>query len=99
MAVFDALPTDGSSSNATLLADKLGVEKELLGESFIPSSKVWYTKALDQVRFMRILTAVVPFAEVGEEEYTHTPYSMVYLVPELRGIFKLMSETPFVITH
>lgn len=32
MGVFDALPTDGSSSSATTLADKLGVEKELLGK-------------------------------------------------------------------
>ncbi|QSZ29967.1 hypothetical protein DSL72_004485 [Monilinia vaccinii-corymbosi] len=74
MGVFDALPTDGSSSSATALAEKLGVEKELL------------------VRFMRVLTVVGPFAEVGEEEYTHTPYSMAYLVPELRGFFKLMYD-------
>ena len=40
---------------------------------------------------MRVLTPVGPFAEVGVEEYTHTPYSLVYLVPELGGIFKLMS--------
>ncbi|RAL66952.1 hypothetical protein DID88_007734 [Monilinia fructigena] len=74
MGVFDALPADGSSYSATTLAEKLGVEKELL------------------VRFMRVLTVVGPFAEVGEDEYTHTPYSMVYLVPELRGIFKLMYD-------
>ncbi|KAG4027317.1 hypothetical protein MFRU_031g00650 [Monilinia fructicola] len=74
MGVFDALPADGSSYSATTLAEKLGVEKELL------------------VRFMRVLTVVGPFAEVGEEEYTHTPYSMAYLTPELRGIFKLMYD-------
>ncbi|TGO27260.1 hypothetical protein BPAE_0045g00590 [Botrytis paeoniae] len=74
MGVFDALPTDGSSSSATALAEKLGVEKELL------------------IRFMRVLTAVGPFAETGEEEYAHTPYSMVYMAPELRGIFKLMFD-------
>ncbi|KAF7870251.1 uncharacterized protein EAF02_009441 [Botrytis sinoallii] len=74
MGVFDALPTDGSSSSATALAEKLGVEKELL------------------VRFMRVLTAVGTFAETGEEEYAHTPYSMVYMAPELRGIFKLMFD-------
>ncbi|TEY83831.1 hypothetical protein BOTCAL_0024g00400 [Botryotinia calthae] len=60
MGVFDALPTDGSSSSATALAEKLGVEKELL------------------VRFMRVLTAVGPFAEIGKEEYAHTPYSMAF---------------------
>ncbi|KAF7871817.1 hypothetical protein EAF04_003924 [Stromatinia cepivora] len=74
MGVFDALPMDGSSSSATILAENLGVEKELL------------------VRFMRVLTVAGPFAEVGEEEYAHTPYSMVYMVPELRGIFKLMYD-------
>ncbi|CAD6445816.1 f8921658-439b-4469-aae0-2ac0945003d8 [Sclerotinia trifoliorum] len=74
MGVFDALPMDGSSSSATILAENLGVEKELL------------------VRFMRVLTAAGPFAEVGEEEYAHTPYSMVYMAPEFRGIFKLMYD-------
>ncbi|ESZ91778.1 hypothetical protein SBOR_7848 [Sclerotinia borealis F-4128] len=74
MGIFDALPTDGSSASATLLAEKLGVEKELL------------------VRFMRVLTVIGPFAEVGVEEYTHTQYSMVYLAPELKGVFKLMYD-------
>lgn len=32
MGVFDALPMDGSSSSATILAENLGVEKELLGK-------------------------------------------------------------------
>ncbi|PQE33396.1 O-methyltransferase protein [Rutstroemia sp. NJR-2017a WRK4] len=44
------------------------------------------------VRLMRVLTPLGPFEEVGEEEYKHTPYSMVYLVPEIRGIFKLMYD-------
>lgn len=37
MGVFDALPTDGSSSSATALAEKLGVEKELLGKCLRPT--------------------------------------------------------------
>lgn len=48
---------------------------------------------------MRVLTAVGPFAETGEEEYAHTPYSMVYMAPELRGIFKLMSGNDSTIAH
>ncbi|KAM3065358.1 hypothetical protein ACMFMG_011519 [Clarireedia jacksonii] len=44
------------------------------------------------VRLMRVLTPLGPFEEVGEEVYKHTPYSMVYVVPEIRGIFKLMYD-------
>lgn len=36
---------------------------------------------------MRNATSAGPFEEVGPEEYTHTPYSLLYLVPELRAIF------------
>lgn len=39
---------------------------------------------------MRMATVTGLFQEVNSEEYAHTPYSMVYLVPELRGVFKLM---------
>jgi hypothetical protein len=45
-------------------------------------------------RFMRIVTIVGPFAEVGPEQYAHTPYSQIFMVPELRGLFKLMYVAP-----
>jgi hypothetical protein len=34
MGVFDALPQDGSPATAAALSEKLGVDKDLLGESF-----------------------------------------------------------------
>lgn len=43
------------------------------------------------VRLMRCVTIVGPFAELGPEEYAHTAYSKMYLVPEIKGLFKLMS--------
>lgn len=39
---------------------------------------------------MRCVTIVGPFAELGPEEYAHTEYSKIYLVPEIKGLFKLM---------
>lgn len=42
------------------------------------------------VRLMRCVTIVGPFAERGPEEYSHTAYSKMYLVPEIKGLFKLM---------
>ncbi|KAF2837272.1 o-methyltransferas-like protein [Patellaria atrata CBS 101060] len=44
------------------------------------------------VRLMRAATPAGPFKEVGVEEYAHTPYSKLYLVPELGGVFKLMID-------
>lgn len=43
---------------------------------------------------MRMATNRGPFKEVGEEEYAHTEYSLIYLVPEIRGIFRLMYGLP-----
>jgi len=38
------------------------------------------------------MRVVIPelFAEPKPQEYAHTPYSMVYLHPGIRGAFKLM---------
>jgi hypothetical protein len=50
-------------------------------------------------RFMRIVTIVGPFAETGVEKYAHTPFSQTYLIPEFRGLFKMMHDEfapPFV---
>ncbi|GAE00239.1 O-methyltransferase, putative [Paecilomyces variotii No. 5] len=44
------------------------------------------------VRLMRMATNRGPFKEVGVEEYAHTEYSLIYLVPEIRGIFKLIVD-------
>ncbi|KAE9372596.1 o-methyltransferas-like protein [Stipitochalara longipes BDJ] len=41
----------------------------------------------------RLMRAVVPviFAEPSPQVYAHTPYSMVYLVPGIRALFKLQN--------
>ncbi|KAL1637491.1 hypothetical protein SLS56_000629 [Neofusicoccum ribis] len=44
------------------------------------------------VRLMRIATALGPFKELGPEEYAHTEYSKIYLKPETRGVFKLLTD-------
>jgi len=88
MGVFEALPMDGSPAAAANLAENLGVEKELLGEfcfNLLPNKLIYKT-----VRLMRNVTVLGPFAEVGKEKYAHTPYSQIFLVPGLRGFFKLM---------
>ncbi|PGH11173.1 hypothetical protein AJ79_05015 [Helicocarpus griseus UAMH5409] len=41
------------------------------------------------VRLMRNATIWGPFKEVGVQKYVHTPYSLVYLVPQLSACFKL----------
>jgi hypothetical protein len=35
MGIFEALPLDGSSLSADVLAEKLNVEKDLLGAMFV----------------------------------------------------------------
>ncbi|OBT66502.1 hypothetical protein VE03_03651 [Pseudogymnoascus sp. 23342-1-I1] len=44
------------------------------------------------VRLMRCVTIIGPFAELGPEKYAHTAYSKMYLVPEIKGLFKLMYD-------
>lgn len=44
---------------------------------------------------MRNLTVMGPFAEVGKEEYAHTPFSQIFLVPAITGLFKTMYMLPF----
>ncbi|KAK2804504.1 hypothetical protein FQN50_006579 [Emmonsiellopsis sp. PD_5] len=44
------------------------------------------------MRLMRMATVWGPFKETGVEEYAHTPYSLVYLVPQVTGIFKLLVD-------
>ncbi|PMD32529.1 o-methyltransferas-like protein [Hyaloscypha variabilis F] len=84
MGIFDALPPDGSSLSADVLAEKLKVEKDLL------------------IRLMRVATPEL-FAEVGRHTYAHTPYSLIYLAPPLRSMFKFMlgagAEYPTVFTQ
>jgi hypothetical protein len=89
MGVFQAVPTDGTSVTATSLAERLGVEKDLLG-TFQPTSIYIMIMLIttSKVRLMRVVTANGPFAEVGREEYAHTPYSMIYLVPGISNLFK-----------
>jgi len=41
------------------------------------------------VRLMRLATPDL-FAEVGTHVYAHTPYSLVYLSPAIRSMFKFM---------
>ncbi|PGH32250.1 hypothetical protein GX50_04981 [[Emmonsia] crescens] len=44
------------------------------------------------IRLMRMATVWGPFKEVGVGEYAHTPDSLVYLVPQLNAMFKLMVD-------
>ncbi|GKZ99986.1 hypothetical protein AnigIFM60653_007046 [Aspergillus niger] len=44
------------------------------------------------VRHMRAATPVGPFREVGEEQYAHTPFSEIYLVPQMRAVYTSMCE-------
>jgi hypothetical protein len=39
---------------------------------------------------MRALTPIGPFRETGEEEYAHTPFSEIYMVPQMSAIFKVL---------
>ncbi|KAL1966251.1 hypothetical protein VTN77DRAFT_4604 [Rasamsonia byssochlamydoides] len=44
------------------------------------------------VRLMRMASVIGPFQETGPEEFAHTPYSLIYLVPEIDGIFKCLVD-------
>jgi hypothetical protein len=94
MGVFEAIPQDGKPITATELSESLGVDKDLLGTLLhlaiiIQDDMLSLTDHCNcsLVRFMRAATIVGPFAEVGLEKYAHTPYSLAYLVPELRALF------------
>jgi hypothetical protein len=38
---------------------------------------------------MRAVTPLGPFRETGEEQYAHTPFSEIYLVPQIAAFFTL----------
>ena len=89
MGVFEALPMDGSPITAASLSAILGVEKELLGSSKF--NRVYMETGWlipNTVRFMRNVTVVGPFEEVGREEYVHTPYSHIYMSPPSKFFLK-----------
>ncbi|PWY95090.1 O-methyltransferase [Aspergillus sclerotioniger CBS 115572] len=41
------------------------------------------------VRYMRAVTPIGPFQETGEEQYAHTPFSEIYLAPQMRAVYNL----------
>lgn len=86
MGVFHALQTDGSSATANSLSEKLGVERIFLVRCQLTQQDVANVTHAT-ARLMRMLTVMRPFAEVGKEEYAHTPYSLIYLVPALQSAF------------
>ncbi|BCR97116.1 uncharacterized protein AKAW2_30435A [Aspergillus luchuensis] len=43
-------------------------------------------------RLMRIASTYGPFEEVGPSTYRHTPFSEVYLRPEIRGLFQFVMD-------
>lgn len=53
-----------------------------------PSTRIRLSS--DAVRLMRSATLFGVFEETASQEYKHTPFSEVYLKPEMRGYFKLM---------
>lgn len=42
------------------------------------------------VRHMRAVTPLGPFCETGEERYAHTPFSEIYLAPQMGAIYNMM---------
>ncbi|KAE8154276.1 O-methyltransferase-domain-containing protein [Aspergillus avenaceus] len=44
------------------------------------------------VRLMRAVTPLGPFRETGEEQYAHTPFSEIYLAPQMAAVFGLMID-------
>jgi len=44
------------------------------------------------VRLMRCATLNGPFKETGPEEYAHTPFSQIYLVPAIAGAMSLITD-------
>ncbi|PIG88503.1 O-methyltransferase [Aspergillus arachidicola] len=47
------------------------------------------------VRLMRAVTPMGPFRETGEEEYAHTPFSEIYMAPQMMAVYKLMVDEYF----
>lgn len=74
MGMFDALPQNGTSKTADVLAKELSADKQVI------------------VRLMRMVTIWGPFKEVDVEEYAHTPHSLAYQIPQLKGVFKLLVD-------
>ncbi|OJJ37996.1 hypothetical protein ASPWEDRAFT_50947 [Aspergillus wentii DTO 134E9] len=44
------------------------------------------------VRHMRAAAPHGPFKETGEEQYAHTPFSEIYLAPQMMAVFKFMID-------
>ena len=87
MGIFEELPLDGTGLSADVLANELRVERDLLGR--MPYIVLPWLLTLCIVRLMRVAVPEL-FAEPEPQIYSHTPYSMVYLHPGVRGAFKLM---------
>lgn len=39
---------------------------------------------------MRAVTPMGPFREVADEMYAHTPFSEIYLEPQMEAVYNLM---------
>ncbi|CZR66315.1 related to O-methyltransferase B [Phialocephala subalpina] len=65
-----------------------------LDGSGMSASELAETLKVDEALLVRLMRMVVPtyFTESSPEVYTHTPNSMVYLFPPLRGGFKMMFD-------
>ncbi|KAG2021815.1 hypothetical protein GB937_004363 [Aspergillus fischeri] len=81
--VFHAMPTGGQSISAKEISAKTGMDKEMIEKK---------KQADEKVRLMRALTPLGPFRETGEEEYAHTPFSEIYMVPQMNAIFKVLVD-------
>lgn len=44
---------------------------------------------------MRAVTPVGPVRETGEEQYAHTPFSEIYLAPQMQAVYNMMCAWVF----
>lgn len=88
--VFHATPTGGKSISAKEISVKTGVDKEVIGTFYSQTYAHDIRLTTNTVRLMRAVTPMGPFRETGEEEYAHTPFSEIYMAPQMMAVYKLM---------
>ncbi|KAL1966228.1 hypothetical protein VTN77DRAFT_4780 [Rasamsonia byssochlamydoides] len=73
----------------------MGAFEKIPVDGSITATKLAEALRVDEkllIRLMRVATIVGPFKQVSEEEYAHTPFSQIFLVPEARSFFTLVTD-------
>ncbi|KAE8395963.1 S-adenosyl-L-methionine-dependent methyltransferase [Aspergillus alliaceus] len=68
------------------------------GGKSVSAKEISETTMVDKdviVRLMRAVTPLGPFRETGVEQYAHTPFSEMYMAPQMMAVFKLMVDEYF----